>query len=95
MKRICEVFKSLKKTDTYLIVDKQEGTKRVPETLSELLGELKSAMVIVVTEDKKLARTTGQQVLQKIEQEGYYLQLPPSEDNEMAAISNLNSKLPR
>lgn len=95
MKKICEVFKSLKKTDTYLIVEKQEGMERVPQALRDLLGELQSAMVMVVDVNKKLARTNGQQVLESIEKQGYYLQLPPSQDDEMTAISNLNTKLPR
>lgn len=95
MKRICEVFKSRKKADTYLIVDKQEGTARVPKALMTLLGELNSAMAMLVTEEKGFARTTGAQVLKSIEEQGYYLQLPPPQSDEMSAISELNSKLPR
>lgn len=95
MKKICEVFKSRKKADTYLIVDKQEGMERVPEALRELLGELNSAMVLLVTPEKPFARTSGEQVLKSIEEQGYYLQLPPPQDDEMSAISEKNSKLPR
>lgn len=76
-KCICEVFKSTRKEETYLYVNKQEGLARVPPALLEHFGTPVSAMTLLVTEDKVLARVQGKDLLAKLEQDGYYLQLPP------------------
>ncbi|MFG1490916.1 YcgL domain-containing protein, partial [Oceanospirillum sp. HFRX-1_2] len=39
MKVICEVFKSPRKDEMYLYVDKKEGFKRIPESLLEAFGK--------------------------------------------------------
>lgn len=80
MKVICEVFKSPRKDEMYLYVDKREGLKRVPEELLEIFGTPKSAMTLLVTEDKKLARADAAEVLRDLREKGFYLQMPPKKD---------------
>lgn len=80
MKRICAIFKSSKKDEMYLYVDKKEGLERVPELLLERFGKPIDVMTMLVTREKALARTTGAKVLDAIEEKGFYLQMPPGKE---------------
>lgn len=78
MSRICEIFRSSRKQETYLYVDKARGLEDVPETLLAQLGEPIPVMVLHITPTRKLARADAELVLSSIEQQGYYLQMPPT-----------------
>lgn len=80
-KLLCEVFKSPRKEEMYLYVDKRKGLAEVPEVLQQRFGKPASAMTLILTADKVLARTTGAEVMKAIEEKGFYLQLPPAKDN--------------
>jgi len=77
MKTICAVFRSRRNPDTYLYVDHHEGLSRVPEALQRELGGTERAMTLVLTPQRRLARTTAAEVMNAIRAEGYYLQMPP------------------
>lgn len=81
MKRICAIFKSSKKDEMYLYVDKKEGLERVPEVLLEHFGKPVDVMTMLVRSDKKLARADSAKVLSEIEEKGFYLQMPPSKES--------------
>lgn len=83
MKLICEIFKSPRKDEMYLYVDKKEGLARVPEALLEMFGTPKSAMTLLLTEEKKLARAEVGDVLREIREKGFYLQMPPKKDDSL------------
>jgi uncharacterized protein len=53
------------------------------------------AMVLLLTPEKKLARVSVEKVVESLETQGYYLQLPPrnEQDPEMAQMRAFNSKL--
>lgn len=92
-KVICDVYKSLKKQDVYLYVTKTEGLSRVPELLLEHFGAPQHCLTLVLTPERKLARTDGAKVLEAINEQGFYLQMPPQADDEMKRINQHNSKL--
>jgi len=77
MKTICAVFRSRRNPDTYLYVDHHEGLSRVPEALQRELGGTERAMTLVLTPERRLARTSAAEVLRAIREQGYYLQMPP------------------
>ncbi|WP_368737542.1 YcgL domain-containing protein [Oceanospirillum sediminis] len=83
MKLICEVFKSPRKDEMYLYVDKMEGLKRVPEQLQEIFGTPQAVMTMVVTEEKKLARADAADIMKAIRENGFYLQMPPAKEEYM------------
>lgn len=95
MKTICEIYRSPRKEGMYLYVLKSEGLSRVPEALLETFGKPQQAMVLVLTPEKKLARVSVDKVLSSLEQQGYFLQLPPlpGADDEAGRIRQHNSKL--
>ncbi|GED21782.1 YcgL domain-containing protein [Halomonas halmophila] len=79
-KLLCDVFKSPLKEGMYLFVDKRQGLDEVPEALLERFGEPVSAMTLLLTPEKSLARTTGAAIMAAIEEKGYYLQMPPAKE---------------
>ena len=79
MKRLCEIFRSSRKPEMYLYVDRARGLEDVPEVLMQQFGEPVSVMVLLLGPDRKLARANAAEVLAKIEQQGFYLQMPPTE----------------
>lgn len=74
----CAVYKGRKKRDTYLFVEHEDDFTRVPETLLNMLGELELVMTLDLTGRRRLAQVDPQQVMQLLQSQGYYLQLPPS-----------------
>ncbi|WP_027856399.1 YcgL domain-containing protein [Marinobacterium jannaschii] len=81
--RICSVFKSSRKDEMFLYVDKKEQLDRVPDKLKEMFGTALHVMDMPLKADRKLARVDGAKVLQEIATKGFYLQLPPAKDDYM------------
>lgn len=75
--RLCNVYKSAKSTNLYLYVARDEGLQRVPEALLEKFGEPELALTIDLHPTRRLAREDPVKVIAAIDQNGFYLQLPP------------------
>ena len=69
----------------YLYVDKQRGIADVPDALLQTFGPPESVMTLLLTPERKLARAEAAAVLDAIEHQGFYLQMPPSEFGEPGA----------
>lgn len=95
MKTLCDIYRSPRKDEMYLYVDKREGMERVPENLLQLFGKPQHLTTLLMTPEKQLARADANKVLNEIRERGYYLQMPPVIDSEMSAIAAKNSKLQR
>lgn len=78
MKHLVEIFRSSRKEEMYLYVEKTKGLVDVPETLMKQFGDAQSVMTLVLAPERKLARADTAEVLQNIEQHGFYLQMPPT-----------------
>lgn len=85
-KRICSIFKSSKKNEMYLYVDKKEGLERVPEELLGIFGNPILVFDLLLTPTRKLAREDIVKVLDNIEKQGFHLQMPPSDIEEEGII---------
>ncbi|MGM0702215.1 MAG: YcgL domain-containing protein [Pseudomonadota bacterium] len=79
-KLLCEIFKSARKEEMYLYVDKRCGLVDVPEVLLERFGKPVSTMTMILTADKRLARARAGDVMAAIRDKGYYLQMPPAKE---------------
>jgi uncharacterized protein len=79
-KLLCEIFKSSRKDELYLYVDKRKGLQDVPEALMERFGKPLSAITLILTPDKPLARAKAADVIAAIRDKGYYLQMPPARE---------------
>lgn len=80
MKRICSIYKSPRKREMYLYVDKREALARVPEGLLSAFGAPQHVFDMLLTPERKLAREDAAKVLENIEKQGYHLQMPPPEE---------------
>lgn len=80
MKRICSIYKSPRKTGTYLYTLKSDGLESVPEGLLGIFGKPVHAFDLVLTPERTLAREDIHQVLEHLDGQGYHLQMPPPED---------------
>ena len=80
MKRLCQIYKSPRREEMYLYVDKARGLDDVPEALLRQFGEPEPVMTLLLTPERKLARADTEEVLAQIEQQGFYLQMPPTAD---------------
>ncbi|MFV8781554.1 YcgL domain-containing protein [Microbulbifer sp. SA54] len=95
MKTICDIYRSPRESDMYLYVEKSQGMQRVPEKLQALFGKPIHVTTLLLTAERKLARADVDKVMNALQEQGYYLQMPPVADDEMRAIAAQNSKLPR
>lgn len=73
----CAIYKGTKKTDHYLYIKKEDEFSQVPEALMNLLGDLQLVISLELSADRKLAQADVLQVMQQIEEQGYYFQMPP------------------
>ncbi|MBC7182159.1 MAG: YcgL domain-containing protein [Marinobacter sp.] len=74
------VFRSSKKRDTYIFVRRGQDWEALPESLRGIFGQPVHSMDLVLTPDRKLARTTGRQVLEAIGEKDFFLQMPEERD---------------
>ena len=73
----CVVYKSSRKSDAYLYIQREGDFSRVPKSLLELMGPLQLVISLDVTADSTLAQARAEEVLQQLRDQGFYLQLPP------------------
>lgn len=74
---LCAIYRSAKKADTYLYVEQENDFTRVPQALLDMLGPLTLVMSLELNSQRKLAQADIVQVIQRLQQQGYYLQMPP------------------
>ena len=89
--RIVQVFRSRRRDETYLLVDRSEGLARVPEPLLAHFGPAEPAFVFLLTSDRRLAHAEAGAVLEALELQGFYLQLPPPDEEDGAASGGRRS----
>lgn len=90
---LCDVYRSSKKEELYVYVERKRGLKCLPEELLELFGKPILALTMILTPDKALARVPVDKVLAALADKGYYLQLPKPGEDYMQVINQHNSKL--
>ena len=73
------VYKGNKKANTYLFVSKENDFSMVPDALLHLLGQLQFVLDVELHEDRKLALADTKEVMQHLDAQGFYLQLPPGD----------------
>ncbi|WP_367299101.1 YcgL domain-containing protein [Hafnia alvei] len=74
---ICTIYRSSKRDQTYLYVEKRDDFSSVPEELMKSFGQPQLAMMIDLENKKKLASADIEKVKRALKEQGYYLQLPP------------------
>jgi len=75
---IVSVYKSAKKADTYLYIEKRDDFSPVPKQLMDTFGRPKFVMMVAL-QKRDLSLADKDKVMAKIREQGFYLQLPPPE----------------
>ena len=78
---LCTIYKSTKKAQTYLFVSKRNDFSGVPEALMSVFGKPTLVTVMNLADKTKLAMADINTVKDKLKDQGYYLQLPPPQEN--------------
>ena len=73
----CVIYRSSKRDQTYLYVEKKDDFSRVPEELMKGFCQPKLAMILPLDVRKKLVNADLEKVKQALTEQGYYLQIPP------------------
>ena len=76
---LVNVYRSPRKELTYIYLPHDSKLEGLPDTLRETFGEPELVVSLHLTPDRKLARYSGEYVLSEIEQQGFFLQMPPIE----------------
>ena len=76
----CVVYKGSRKPDAYLYIQREGDFSQVPESLLGLIGSLQLVISLDITDDSTLAQGRAQEILRQLEQRGFYLQLPSSDN---------------
>ena len=85
----CFVYRSQKKSGMYLYLSEKDNFTKVPDTLMRLLGELTFSFEFDLSEDRKLVREESKEVIRIMQENGYFLQMPPPK-SEALESSQLN-----
>jgi uncharacterized protein YcgL (UPF0745 family) len=94
-KLVCDIYRCANKEGMYVYVDKDDGIDNLPEGLKKRTGRLDKAMTLIIEPGKKLARAKSEDVIIAIENQGFYLQMPPSLNDDMQGISEKNTLIKR
>ena len=73
----CFVYKSLRKSETYVYLKSAEAFDVLPGPIAEQLGTLAFVIEIELSSQRKLARENVDEVMVNLGAQGYHLQFPP------------------
>jgi uncharacterized protein len=74
----CYIYKSNKKEELYLYIEKKNDFSNIPDLLLKSFGNLEFVMDLDLTPNRKLARENSGEVIKQLQEKGFFIQLPPS-----------------
>lgn len=77
---LCSIYKSPKKEGTYLYIPKRDDFSQVPDTLKLMFGKPIFVMLVNL-EQRQLAQVNVDKVKASLQEQGFFLQLPPPPEN--------------
>jgi len=78
---LCSVYKSAKKAQTYLFINKRDDFSEVPEALMKMFGKPELVTVLNLATKDKLGFADLTKVKESLAEQGYYLQITPKEED--------------
>lgn len=73
------VYKGSRKADTYLYIEHENDFSGVPQIILELMGSLELVLDIDLAKRDRLAIADIYEVRNKLREEGFYIQMPPGD----------------
>ncbi|MGM0450558.1 MAG: YcgL domain-containing protein [Pseudomonadota bacterium] len=77
-KHLISIYRSSKREGMYVFVPRETDPATLPPSLLTHFGQPVHAMDLVLTPERSLARAEAGDVLQAIDDQGFYLQMPPN-----------------
>lgn len=77
----CFIYKSNKKDELYIYLNKQDDFSSIPDAILKSIGQPSFVMALEITPERKLARENACDILQGIEENGFFIQMPPTLHN--------------
>nr|CAA6830749.1 MAG: Unknown protein [uncultured Thiotrichaceae bacterium] len=75
----CYIYRSKHRHQTYLFLPKKGDFSEVPESLVKLFGEAEFSFTFELNDTRKLMLADSAEVLRNINENGFFLQLPPGD----------------
>lgn len=88
---LCAIYRSSRKEGMFLYVAKRGQFDAVPDVLMQQFGKPQFVMLFNLSGEKPLKRAKNEDVLQAIEEQGFYLQMPPPPENLLKAFLSQKS----
>jgi len=88
----CYIYRSKKKPDNYVYLNKKDNFDVLPEELKKVTGETELSFEFTLSEDKPLAREDSKKVMANLQKQGYHLQVPPPINNYLDEFKLTNKK---
>ncbi|OZB05087.1 MAG: hypothetical protein B7X54_06345 [Idiomarina sp. 34-48-12] len=81
---LCAIYRSPRRADTYLYMPHPADFTKIPEPLQKSFGQPIHVMTIALKAERKLARLSVEELTKHLNEAGFYLQMPPKEENLLA-----------
>ncbi|GFD89756.1 YcgL domain-containing protein [Alteromonas sp. McT4-15] len=78
---LCAVYKTRRKEGMYLYVPKKGDFSDVPEPLMARFGSPELVTILALEKRERLGLVDKQKLIDELNDKGFYLQMPPKEDN--------------
>lgn len=73
----CTVYGCAKQDEMYIYIRDGFDIAELPEGLDKLAGELREVMALSLTPERKLARVEVSEVIAALNEQGFFIQMPP------------------
>ncbi len=73
----CVVYRATRRAELYVYLRAGDDVQDLPEALRTLTGRLEQAMELTLSAERTLARADVREVMRALEEQGFYLQMPP------------------
>lgn len=78
---LVSIFRSPRRAEMYLYMARPARFESLPEALLQQFGEPEHVMDLLLTPQRRLARVDVSRVLAGIVEQGFYLQMPPTQQS--------------
>lgn len=76
----CYIYRSTKKENSYLYIDKENDFSKVPEVLMKAFGQPIFAMRVLLDGKRQFVVGSSQEIEDKIKRDGFFLQMLKEDD---------------
>ena len=78
---LCDVYRSSRKADTYIYLPHGEDFSELPDARVQSFGKAEKILTINLTTREQLARLSVKELTEHLASDGFYLQLPPKQED--------------